>query len=275
MDNLRTLCQEIRLAEPAAQEVYRLAKTLDLEALAPAMEMLAAPGRWQEGLDTLKSSLDPDPLGFKMLACSLIQALKTWEIYRELGISREIYIETMACFSRFVDEHMESFGCYGFDRAFWTVRQLSARLFRMGELEYELVQTGEEKRIDMHIPSGSRLRNPILRASWEEARAVLGRCFPEYESVPMGISESWLLSPTLQVLLPEDSNILKFQRNFRLTPLGTGDSYMQWVFKRTDLALSELPEDTLLQRRLKTRLLSGGVWEESGGVLIDDPFLEE
>lgn len=273
MDDLLTLCREIRLAGPAAQQVAELAETLDLIALAPAMDMLATPGCWQEGLDTLKKQLDPDPLGMKMLTCSLLQALKTWENYRELGISREIYVETMACFSRFVDEHMKSFGCYGFDRAFWTVRQLSGRLFRIGELEYELIWG--EKKIDLHIPGGSRLRNDILRASWEEAKALISRCFPEYEDAPMGISESWLLSPTLQELLPVESNILRFQRNFRLTPLGTGDSYMQWVFKRTDLALRDLPEDTGLQRHLKAWLLAGGVWQESCGILIEEPFLEK
>lgn len=263
---LETLCREIGMP-PEVTEII-----LSPEKKHPPTAGLAVPGRWEETLQSLKTALDPDPKGFQMLACCLRQAVLTWDTYEALGISQEIYFATMACFSRFVREHLVSFGCYGFDRDFWTVRQLSARLFRIGELEYELAERDGEKQIHLHIPSGARLRPEILRASWLEAKALLRRCFPDYASAPM-LCDSWLLSPTLKKLLPEGSRILGFQNAFRTRTVGTGSSYLEWVFKRTDLPLSVLPEDTSLQRRLKSYLLAGGVWTEAEGQLEEDPFL--
>lgn len=269
---LQALCQDIDLAAPAAAQVLELDKILPWEALSGPMAMMAAPCQWEQGLDSLKAALAPDDQGFKMLTCCLKQALSTWDVYQVLGISREIFTATMACFSRFVGEHMASFGCYGFDRDFWTVRQLSARLFRIGQLEYELVDGAHGRQVDLHIPSGAKLQPEELRRSWEEAKDFLGKHFPDYASVPMAC-DSWMLSPTLAALLPENANILRFQRAFRITPLEEGNSYLEWVFKRTDLPLEVLPENTSLQRKLKAWLLSGGTWQEAEGVLVEDPFL--
>lgn len=267
---LRGLCRDIDMPEEVTEAVAEFSQSLDWAALASALSQLSTPGSWNEGLTALRDSLGEDPRGLKILTCCLRQALNVWETYEDLGISREIFNATMACFSRFVGEHMVSFGCYGFDRAWWTVRQLSTRLFRIGLLEYELKE--EAGAIGLHIPSGARLRQEALRSSYLEARALIARCFPRYAQADISCG-SWLLSPTLEKLLPPDSNILRFQRSFRLVPQGTGDSYLLWVFRRMDLPTEQLPEDTSLQRALKAYLLSGGIWEEARGTLSQDPFL--
>ena len=38
--------------------------------------------------------------------------------YQKAGISEQMFADTMKCFPRFVREHKECFGDYGFDRAF-------------------------------------------------------------------------------------------------------------------------------------------------------------
>ena len=131
---------------------------------------LRTPELWPLGRAALNAHLKPDGDGLKELAGHLQCALKTWELCEKRGISEEIYVETMKCFTRFVTEHLESYGRYGFDRGFWTVRQLSGVLFRIGELEYET--RGNE--IHLHIPSDAVLERPRLRASWGTARALLG-----------------------------------------------------------------------------------------------------
>ena len=78
-------------------------------------------------------------------------------------ISEEIYIETMKCFSRFVREHKVSYGVYGFDRGFWTPHQIEGKLFRIGELEYQI--DDEEKVISIHIPSDADLSDDRVDAS--------------------------------------------------------------------------------------------------------------
>lgn len=112
----------------------------------------------------------------------------------------------------------------------------------------------------------------LLRLSWAQAREELGAAFPEYRDVPL-FCDSWLLSPALKELLPETSNILRFQRSFSITPLDRC-SFMRWVFSDPELPLAQQPEDTTLRRRVKAFLLSGGTIPDGRGILSSDPFRE-
>ena len=221
---------------------------------------LRTPELWPLGRAALNAHLKPDGDGLKELAGHLQCALKTWELCKKRGISEEIYVETMKCFTRFVTEHLESYGRYGFDRGFWTVRQLSGVLFRIGELEYETRDDG----IHLHIPSDAVLERPRLRSSWEAARAMLGEADM--------VCHSWLLSPDLPGLLEESSRILAFQRNFHIFDPEPEDSVRQWVFKNPNLSDEALPEDTSLQRRLKAFLLAGNTFHAAHGRLREEPF---
>ena len=221
---------------------------------------LRTPELWPLGRAALNAHLKPDSDGLKELAGHLQCALKTREIYQEREISEEIYVETMKCFTRFVTEHLESYGRYGFDRGFWTVRQLSGVLFRIGELEYETRDDG----IHLHIPSDAVLERSRLRSSWEAARAMLGEADM--------VCHSWLLSPDLPGLLDEDSRILDFQQNFAIHSPEPDDSFRQWVFKDPGCPDAQLPEDTRLQRRLKAFVLAGNTFRAARGTLIADPF---
>lgn len=262
--NLAELCEKIGLQPQVTREVLSHARDC------PASEDLRTSGRWQEGLAALPGE---DPLGFKGLTVSLNCALETWDEYRKLGLSEEIFAATMGCFSRFVGEHMESFGTYGFDRQWWTVRQLSCRLFRIGELEYELAEQNGERIIALHIPSDAKLRDEALRASYDSAKVLIPAVFPDWAEKPM-VCHSWLLSPALKEVLPENSRILRFQRSFRITPTGQEtDDYRTWVYKCSKLPLEQLQEDTTLQRNLKRYLMAGGKFPDARGILIDEPFV--
>ena len=252
---LLELCKRIGMPEDVTARVCAFPAVSD-----DILALLRTPGRWEEGRAALSGALADDPDGLGTLAGHLQCALKTYEIYRERGISPEVFVETMKCFTRFVMEHTESFGHYGFDRDFWTVRQLSAVLFRIGELEYEVRGDG----IHLHIPSDAVLTRPRLRESWEAARAMLGDA--------QMVCHSWLLSPDLPELLGPDSRILDFQRNFAIHTPEPDDSFRQWVFKDPGCPDSLLPEDTRLQRRLKAFVLAGHTFHAARGTLIADPF---
>lgn len=266
--NLETLCHAIQMP----QEVTAQLLALDAGE-APEISGLRSPELWEQAREELKQALGEDPLGLKELWCMLRAALAAWADYQALGLSREIYIATMGCFSRFVREHSQSYGVYGFDRGFWTVRQISCRLFRIGELEYELTQEEGQARISLHIPTDVCLALPGLRQSYTAARELLGRAFPAYRDAPY-FCQSWLLSPQLGELLSPGSHILAFQRSFRLQAVpGQSQGVIQWVFKNPSLPPDRWPEDTSLQRKLKAFLLGGGVFQEGRGFLRDDPFL--
>lgn len=228
------------------------------------MDMLFQESTWETGLSQLKQQLEADPQGLKMLTCMLVCALKTRETYRKLGISDDIFLATMDCFPRFVREHMESYGSYGFDRDFWTVRQLSAVLFRIGLLEYEL----EDGKVCLHIPTGAHLIPEKIDESLAQARIFITRFFPNWKDAPM-CCHSWLLSPALSALVASDSNIMRFQKRFQITPEKEQTrEFLVWIYKNRDIPYEQLPENTHLQRILKQYLLDGGIFLEGRGILL-------
>lgn len=261
---MEQLCRKINMPEEVTRKLVEIHGTLEV---LPCQDLLMQEGSWSEGLEQLKEALGEDDGGFKCLCCMLRCALRAKEEYDRLGISEEIYVDTMGAFSRFVREHMESYGSYGFDRSFWTTRQVSAKLFRIGQLEYELTTQEGERVVSLHIPTDVDLRPEVLRPSVKEGLAEFYRLFPDYEGKKV-CCHSWLLSPLLKDFLPENSNILRFQELFDLEPEGIpGNGVVLWVFKNPRLPREEYPENTSLQRKLKRFFLEDGQFLEGRGLL--------
>ena len=261
---MEQLCRKINMPEEVTQILTALHGTLEEY---PCLDLLMEEAHWAEGLAQLKEALGDDPGGMKRLCCMLRCALRTGALYRQLGISQEIYLDTMGAFSRFVREHMESYGRYGFDRGFWTTRQVSARLFRIGQLEYELTRLNGEPAISLHIPTDADLRPEVLLPSIKAGLAEFFRLFPDYADKKV-FCHSWLLSPLLKDFLPDRSNILRFQSLFAITPDEVpGNDVKLWVFKNPKLPVTEYPENTSLQRKLKRFFLEGGQFAEALGYL--------
>ena len=214
----------------------------------------------------------PDEDGEEELARQLMEAVRSREEGAWRRFPEEIWLSTMGCFPRFISEYRASCGRDGFDRGFWTVRQVGCRLFRIGELEYELAEDSGEGYISLHIPSDAVLDAGRLNDSLERAKAFLRDNFPERYGERF-LCESWLLSPALEDLLPADSRIRRFRRAFTITDIfPDDDSALQWVFgtaeKQKDTVVPEdLPEKTSLQRAMKARLLSGGKPGSAIGIL--------
>ena len=264
LQQLAVLCKEIDMPEQVTDLVLKIAPELDLTVFSPMLEGLFHETQWEESLAELRTALGDDPHGFKILTCELLCALKTREDYRKAGISDRIFLDTMDCFPRFVKEHMASFGCYGFDREWWTVHQLSSLLFRVGLLEFEL----RKKDVALHIPTGAHLEPDAVDASLAAIQEMIATHFPQWKDLPKSC-HSWLLSPTMGELLPENAKIMKFQRRFAVTLTGEDNNdFLQWGFKRKDLPYEQLPEDTSLQRKLKAKLLRGEPFLDARGILI-------
>lgn len=268
--NLETLCKKINIPDEISEAVLTFAGQFDFSRIQHFMEQLFSRETWDEGLAGIKKHLGEDPDGVKILTCMLQDGLKTYENYRMLGISEQIYIDTMKCFSRFINEHKESYGTFGFDREWWTARQISAQLLRIGELEYEMAEDAGRKYISLHIPSDAVLQEEKIRESYHAAKRLIKEVFPEYAPAEM-TCHSWLLSPTLNEVLDENSRILAFQKLFDIEPTGRKETdHMQWVFKNPKLPLEDLPEQTSLQRKLKQYLLQGGTVLEAKGRLLEN-----
>ena len=261
---MEQLCQKINMPEEVTRRLVELHSTMEVF---PCLDLLMREETWNAGLEQLKEALGEDNGGFRRLCCMLRCAMRAKAEYDRRGIPEEIYADTMAAFSRFVREHKESYGCYGFNRGSWTPRQVSSRLFRIGQLEYELTALDGESIVSLHIPTDVDLRPDILRPDLRAGLEVLYRLFPEYAGRKV-YCHSWLLSPQLNELLPETSNILRFQELFDIAPEGIpGNDVLLWVFKNPRLPKEDYPENTSLQRKLKQFFLNGGQFLEGAGYL--------
>ena len=200
--------------------------------------------------------------GSGILVRQLTEAVESREYGAWKRIPEDIWLDTMRCYSRFIAEHRKSYGRDGFDRGGWTVRQAGCRLFRIGELEYELLETEGKRAVSVHIPSDTRLEAGLLNDSVRRADAFLSEFFPGWQGTPM-ICESWLLSPALKEMLPPESRIRRFQDAFDLTEENPEDTAaLEWVFsvaegQRESVKMEDLPENTSLQRKMKAMLLAG------------------
>lgn len=265
------LADEYTKHSPGADEAIRVEHRLllqeELEKLLTEIEMPKEYAlqimdyAWRELPEYAGITVDATGVGVSEICDQLLIALHNRKNGGWKDIPHDIWIATMKCFARFVGEYKSSYGSYGFDRGFWTVRQINARLFRIGELEYELRKDPDI--IDLHIPSDARLQMSLLEDSVRQAKQFLAQWFPGWADAPMEC-ESWLLAPALKGLLAETSHILQFQNAFEI--MSTDPDAMdvlEWVFglaegQQKDVQLQELPEKTSLQKRMKQYLLEGG-----------------
>lgn len=264
---LQKLLSRINMPADASDRVLDTFGRLNLPDLEP-VEALRSKDLWDQGLKTLHSIFGEDPNGYKMLTCSLAAALLTKREYERLGIGASVFYDTMGCFSRFVREHHESFGEYGFDREWWTTRQLSALLFRLKILEFEMGEFHGFPSICIHIPSDASITEERCQDSYSLAREFFHRYFPSFRYGSITCS-SWLLSPALRDVLKPGSNILKFQDHFKILKTDPDDKeFIHWVFKNDRLSITDYPCDTSLQRDIKQYMLEGHNIGSAEGELI-------
>lgn len=134
--------------------------------------------------------------------------------------------------------------------------------------EWQLILTKGDGLLDVHIPRGEALSYDACQESYVDAANFFTRYFLD-ESYKGFTCSSWLLCPDLRLLLAEDSNIIKFQKDFYIYP-GSGDeSVFEYVFGSKPEDLARLPEQTSLQRAIKNYLLQGHHINSAGGVILN------
>lgn len=225
---------------------------------------------------------ETDPDGLIVLGLSLAAAVKTRADYRRFGISDHIFLDTMACFPRFLSEDYTQAKKICFTRGFWVWRQLSCRLFRLGALEFEyrkssdmgeklLEYTKGQMILSVHIPSDARMTDEALRDSYDQAlgffREQEQNCCPEGFPVAMFCS-TWLLSPTLNEILPEYSRIKRFSSDYTIYDVAPdNDGFYFWLFDGKK-EMAELPRGSSLQRKVVEHLEAGGKIGSASGVIL-------
>lgn len=142
---------------------------------------------------------------------------------------------------------------------------LSAVTFQGGE-NYQMIIGSEHKVLDVHIPGGASLEMDECFMSMRRGIKFFKEKFPE-EQFDYFACFSWLMDARLPLLLSPESNIVRFQRLFRLfpSPLSANEVLFTNVFGYVPTDYNQLPEDTSLKRTLSEFLRNGKLPPPGGG----------
>ena len=265
--NIATLCDKIELQPQIKQSVLSFVENQDFQKIDEVQKDYFVYDKMKEALNKTRELLGEDLDGIKILSCMLKASLDAYEVYKEKGISEEIFFATMKCFTRFIDETHRMTGELSFDRWWWTTRQVGCHLFRIGELEYEIKPVDDDVVISLHIPSDADFSPSVVDKSLEDAYKFFETYYPNLLGVKY-ICHSWLLDKQLQSMLKSDSNIVSFQNRFELVDEGEADTeFIEWLYNTKSTDYSTLPENSYLQINVKKHLLSGGVIRNAYGIM--------
>jgi hypothetical protein len=215
---------------------------------------------WSEGVKELRTWLGEDSDGIKILWEQLnIVTMYTYPEYVRRGISQDVFAATMRFCTRFLQEYYHTFDTYRYIWDWWFPRQISLNEFRIGVLEYEFID-GEKREVAIHIPSDADMKPDSVQTSLMQFHKFRSDYFSEWTGVNL-TCKTWMLMPELQELMDENANLIAFQKLFEIDYIDrTAVWYKDWIFPAYDKMDENLPEDTCLQRNLKTYLLSGNTF---------------
>ena len=212
---------------------------------------------------------------------SISQKLR--ELYEKNGYSYEMFYSAM-CDLKY--KAKECFGLHGIWGSFtrnWFHGFYSLERFAFGRLQFDFRVMGEEQDINgihlgkddtvinVHIPSSG----PLDRDECLEAYKQAHEFFAEYRfgGVTVFHCHSWLLHPALKKILPEHSNIIKFQSDYTIMAQQDTERFNDlWrVFNvPNETAYDELPEGNSLKSGIKRWLCDGNRLGYGRGVFCFD-----
>ncbi|QQO09118.1 acyltransferase domain-containing protein [Breznakiella homolactica] len=184
--------------------------------------------------------------------------------YRERNIPEGIFFGTFMDLFFWHENYFSQTGKHGIAVSRWMPRHILLRIFRLGRLQFEpqalsldleaegmVFRTGDLV-LNVHIPQGAPLVPEECEKSYREALLFFRGINPVF------ICNSWLLFPGLPELLPPESNILSFQKPYRIYDVAL-DSRQgeERIFGTVLDDPRDYPEGTNLQRSAKAYLTAG------------------
>jgi len=137
--------------------------------------------------------------------------------------------------------------------------------------EWEEILKIHDPTLAVHIDAGGPMDHTACGDSMRGALEFFPQHFPEHRFRAF-TCDSWLMDNQLADHLPEESNIVRFLREFYLLPLeGASDRQtMERVFDGPLRDLDSAPQRTSLQRAIIRHMKAGGCWRESAGVIFPE-----
>ncbi|SDX97877.1 acyltransferase domain-containing protein [Paenibacillus sp. CF384] len=136
--------------------------------------------------------------------------------------------------------------------------------------EWETVLRAGDPVLDVHIAADGKMDYAQCLDSMKDAVGFFKRHFPEETRLAF-VCTSWLLDPQFGQLLSDSANIVRFQREFRLYPVGgDGKEGLRRIFGTLYEDWTQAPADTSLRRAVLGHLASGGALRDMGGFILMD-----
>lgn len=202
------------------------------------------------------------------LAFYLRLSAEVYDKYQEEGIPDQIFDQTFYDLTIWCRECFRKYGVYGLEELWWLGQSVKMKLFRLGRLQFEPIELKEPmegngirigagtKGLNVHIPEDGPLKYEDCIDSFRQAELFFAD--REDDRPEFYMCDSWLLSPALEELLPKTSNIIRFQKLFRIVKVHyTFPQAEQRIFGEVLEDKSGYPENTLLQKKAKAYILEG------------------
>lgn len=156
-----------------------------------------------------------------------------------------------------------------FSQMIWGSFFMKGNLIQIGRLQYEFDDNPLKIKkyikenchfVYIHIPKGENLNEEDVIDSFSNVDKYIRKYYKEsLDKKIVYYTESWLLSPELKEILPNSSNIIKFQNKFNIVEYEENtEDFLNFVFDDIldNIKYDELLENTSLQKSLKKKLLN-------------------
>ncbi|MEK6225348.1 MAG: acyltransferase domain-containing protein [Chloroflexota bacterium] len=230
-------------------------------------------------LELPRPAVESTPLGryfFVYVYLAALADVRRFHVQRR--VPDEISWATLADLGRNLNRDRLLLGDGGLRTSGWLTLHFRGSLYELGRLQFNRMNVLAARVADafregdpalgIHIPESGPLTPEACDDSLGQAHPFFAGHFPETPT-RLGICTSWLLDPQLAEYVAPDSNIMRFQRRFKLV----GDGYdgdadvLRFVFHRIAPNFDELPQRTTLERAIVTHLRVGKHWRNRTGWL--------
>lgn len=249
--------------------LQELMQTLSLpEETAAALRKLSLPAQLPPFREFLRDPRCLQPYagledGLVLLKLYLQWAEETRTRYDALGIPEAVFGDGLRDLGIWARDYQSRHRRPGFAEWEWVANTLRLKVFRLGRLQFEPSVLEADipgypagtPVLEVHIPAEEPLDPDAVAASLEAAPRFFETCF--HRQFSLFRCHSWLLSPQLKELLPENARIIRFQNLFTVYAQDPERQAEERVFGFLAEDPADYPENTALQRSLKEALLAG------------------
>ena len=145
----------------------------------------------------------------------------------------------------------------------------------MPTTEWEQVMAQGDEAVEVHVAGGSRLLPEECADAYRQALEFFPKHYPNANFKGFTIW-SWLLDPNLAAILPPESNIVRFQRDFHQLPVCANEAQAyDLVFGDSKVDPTKFHCRTKLQEAIADYVRSGGRLRSAGGIITWDEAKED